>query len=81
MSRFPREGPNVLVGQCAACGVPAALSCTICGRTFCRQHLDEEERVCHDCLHAQRNPKSAVEHRPPPSRKLRRGTPAPGRYQ
>lgn len=71
----------MIVGQCATCGMPAALSCTLCGRTFCRSHLDEEERVCHDCAQARRNPKSAVENRPPPSRKLQKGPRAPGRYQ
>ena len=71
----------MLVGQCARCGTPAALSCTICGRTYCRRCLDEEERVCADCAQVQRNPKSTVEHRPPPSRKIHRAVPAPGRYQ
>jgi len=68
----------VLVGQCARCGIPATLGCTICGRTFCRQCLDSDERVCADCLEMQKHAKSPVQSRPPPSRRLQRGPPVLG---
>lgn len=60
----------MLVGQCARCGMPAALACTICGRTFCRRCLDADERVCSDCLEGQKVAKSPVDQRSPPSRRL-----------
>lgn len=61
----------MLVGQCARCGMPASLGCTICGRTFCRNCLDADERVCSDCVAGQKAQKgSAVEARSPPSRRL-----------
>jgi len=60
----------MLVGQCASCGAPASLGCTLCGRTFCRNCLDADERVCSDCLQTQRKVKNPVEIRPPPSRRL-----------
>lgn len=71
----------MLVGQCSRCGKPAALACTVCGRTFCRDDLDADERICSDCAQVKRNPRSSVESRPPPSRPLHRGTRAPGRVQ
>lgn len=60
----------MLVGQCARCGAPASLGCTVCGRTFCRACLDSEERMCSDCQTGQRNAKSPVAARVPPSRRL-----------
>lgn len=71
----------MLVGQCAACGAPATLGCTICGRTFCRECLDGDERVCSDCLIHLKQAKNPVDARPPPSRRVTRRTPAPGRMQ
>jgi len=62
----------MLVGQCAACGAPASLGCTICGRTFCRNCLDSDERVCSSCLQSQRKGRGPVEGRTPPSRRLPR---------
>jgi hypothetical protein len=69
----------MLVGQCARCGVPASLGCTICGRTFCRNCLDADERVCADCLESLKHAKSPVQSRPPPSRRIPKAPPAPGR--
>ncbi len=67
----------MLVGQCASCGLPASLGCTICGRTFCRNCLDSDERVCADCQKSQRTARGPVELRPPPSRRVvRPGRPA-----
>lgn len=60
----------MLVGQCARCGMPASLGCTICGRTFCRNCLDADERVCSDCQANARQQKSPVEARAPPSRRV-----------
>ena len=65
----------MLVGQCAACGAPASLGCTICGRTFCKNCLDSDERICSDCLQAQRKHHGPVDARPPPSRRLVRHPP------
>jgi hypothetical protein len=62
----------MLVGQCAACGAPASLGCTICGRTFCRTCLDADERICADCLQGQRKARNPIEARPPPSRRVAR---------
>ena len=69
----------MLVGQCARCGTPATLGCTICGRTFCRSCLDSDERVCSDCLEIQKHAKSPVQSRPPPSRRIARAPATPGR--
>ena len=63
-----------MVGQCARCGMPASLGCTVCGRTFCRNCLDTDERTCSDCLEAQKRAKNPVESRPPPSRRMLRPT-------
>jgi protein-arginine kinase activator protein McsA len=71
----------MLVGQCARCGAPASLGCTVCGRTFCRTCLDSEERTCSDCLETQKQVKNPVESRPPPSRRIHRGPLRPGRIQ
>ncbi len=71
----------MLVGQCARCGTPATLGCTICGRTFCREHLDSDERVCADCLANQKRARSPIEVRSPPSRRMARRPNAPGRTQ
>ena len=71
----------MLVGQCARCGAPATLGCTICGRTFCRSCLDFEERICSDCLDSQKHAKNPVEARPPPSRRIHRPAARPGRIQ
>ncbi len=60
----------MLVGQCARCGAPASLGCTVCGRTFCRGCLDSEERMCADCAAAQKNAKGPVAARIPPSRRI-----------
>ena len=60
----------MLVGQCARCGLPASLGCTVCGRTFCRNDLDADERICSDCAAGQKNAKSPVGARSPPSRRL-----------
>jgi hypothetical protein len=66
----------VLVGQCASCGAPASLGCTICGRTFCKNCLDADERLCADCLQGQRKLRGgAVDSRPPPSRRVIRRAP------
>jgi hypothetical protein len=66
----------VLVGSCAKCGLPASLGCTVCGRTFCRNDLDSEERVCADCAMALKNSKGPVAGRTPPSRRLTGRPPA-----
>ncbi len=66
----------MLVGQCASCGMPASLGCTVCGRTFCRKCLDADERICADCLRGQRQGRGPVESRPPPSRRLVRASAA-----
>jgi hypothetical protein len=71
----------VLVGQCASCGAPATLGCTICGRTFCRACLDSDERMCGDCRQAQKQVKSPIEARPPPSRRVVRRPPLQGQVQ
>ncbi|HTT73866.1 MAG TPA: hypothetical protein VMG99_06970 [Thermoplasmata archaeon] len=71
----------MLVGQCARCGAPASLGCTVCGRTVCRSCLDPEERMCLDCESSTRRTKSPIEHRGPPSRKVHRGPAVPGRTQ
>jgi hypothetical protein len=66
----------VLVGQCARCGMPASLGCTICGRTFCRSCLDADERICSDCAAGQKEHKGPVEARSPPSRRVVRHRPS-----
>ena len=71
----------MFIGQCARCGSPAALACTVCGRTFCHGCLDEDERTCNDCLQTQRRGQSTVESRQPPSRRVHRSRPAQGRIQ
>lgn len=71
----------MLVGQCARCGTPASLGCTVCGRTFCRKCLDSDERTCSDCLEVQKHAKSPIESRHPPSRRIHRTPPRPGRLQ
>lgn len=71
----------MLVGQCARCGAPASLGCTVCGRTFCRNCLDSDERTCSDCVEVLKRAKSPVEARPPPSRQMHRRHPTPARVQ
>jgi hypothetical protein len=71
----------MFVGQCARCGIPATLGCTICGRTFCRGCLDADERMCSDCVAGQRNVKSPVDARAPPSRRVNRGAMSASRAQ
>ncbi len=71
----------MLVGQCARCGSPASLGCTVCGRTFCRNCLDQDERICGDCVEMQKHAKSAVQSRPPPSRRIARNPHPAGRMQ
>ena len=71
----------MLVGQCARCGLPASLGCTLCGRTFCRNDLDADERICSDCAAGLKNAKSAVGARSPPSRRLAPRSPSLGRAQ
>lgn len=71
----------MLVGQCARCGAPATLGCTVCGRTFCRHCLDSDERTCSDCLEVQKRVKNPVENRPPPSRRVLRRPSQPARVQ
>jgi hypothetical protein len=71
----------MFVGQCARCGIPATLGCTICGRTFCRGCLDTDERLCSDCVHIQRQSKNPVEARAPPSRRIARPAAPAGRVQ
>jgi hypothetical protein len=72
----------VLVGQCARCGSPASLGCTVCGRTFCRMCLDSDERMCSDCAAVQKtHHKSLVAPRSPPSRRISARSPRPGRAQ
>ncbi|HXY47314.1 MAG TPA: hypothetical protein VEK13_05415 [Thermoplasmata archaeon] len=71
----------MLVGQCARCGAPASLGCTVCGRTFCRNCLDVDERVCTDCLEVQKTSRGPVGSRSPPSRRFQRPTPASNRTQ
>jgi len=73
--------PIVFVGQCARCGAPASLGCTVCGRTMCRQCLDSDERMCSDCATTLHRSKSPVEHRSPPSRKAHRAPVMTGRVQ
>ncbi|HTT26220.1 MAG TPA: hypothetical protein VMH90_04570 [Thermoplasmata archaeon] len=63
------SGP-MLVGQCARCGAPANLRCTVCGRTYCRKCLDADERICPDCLGMQKRQKGELTARSPPSRRL-----------
>lgn len=62
----------MLVGSCQKCGAPATLRCTFCGRTFCRNCLDREERVCPDCLLMQKRSKGPVGSQLPPSRRITR---------
>jgi hypothetical protein len=69
----------MLVGQCARCGAPASLGCTVCGRTFCRTCLDADERVCTDCLEVQKRSHGTVGGRSPPSRRFQRPSGATGR--
>jgi hypothetical protein len=71
----------VFVGQCARCGSPASLGCTVCGRTMCRTCLDPDERMCSECVTAMKHPKNPVEHRSPPSRRVQRAPVAPRRAQ
>lgn len=60
----------MLVGSCQKCGLPASLRCTFCGRTFCRNCLDEDERMCADCRGLQKRVASPVGPRTPPSRRV-----------
>ena len=62
----------MFVGQCARCGKPATLGCTVCGRTFCRGCLDADERICSDCAQTLKQTKNPVEARSPPSRRVNR---------
>lgn len=62
----------MLVGECARCGSPATLRCTVCGRTYCRKCLDADERICPDCLALQKRPKGDLTVQTPPSRRLGR---------
>ena len=71
----------MFVGQCARCGTPATLGCTVCGRTFCRHCLDTDERMCADCQTTMKHSKSPVEIRPPPSRRIHRPPASPSRVQ
>ncbi|MGP8077900.1 MAG: hypothetical protein ACLQD8_06805 [Thermoplasmata archaeon] len=71
----------MLVGQCASCGAPATLGCTVCGRTFCRACLDSDERLCADCRLAQKQAKNPIEARSPPSRRVVRRPPVADRVQ
>lgn len=65
----------MFVGQCARCGMPASLGCTVCGRTFCRNCLDSDERMCSDCAAGLKQQKGSVEARAPPSRRMVRHRP------
>jgi hypothetical protein len=60
----------MLVGACAQCGAPASLRCTYCGRTLCHHCLDQDERVCSDCMPLHRQPRGVVGVRQPPSRRV-----------
>jgi hypothetical protein len=46
----------MLVGSCQKCGAPATLRCALCGRTFCRNCLDTDERLCSQCLRLRKHP-------------------------
>jgi hypothetical protein len=46
----------MLVGSCQKCGAPATLRCALCGRTFCRNCLDTDERLCSECLRQMKRP-------------------------
>ncbi|MCI4330475.1 MAG: hypothetical protein L3K19_01325 [Thermoplasmata archaeon] len=59
----------MLVGSCARCGAPATLRCTFCGRTFCHNCLDADERVCPECHAMQKKQKGPTGIRLPPSRR------------
>jgi hypothetical protein len=59
----------MLVGTCQRCGAPATLRCSFCGRTFCRNCLDADERMCPDCIAMQKAGKGPTGARLPPSRR------------
>ncbi|MGI0132547.1 MAG: hypothetical protein ACREDK_05580 [Thermoplasmata archaeon] len=59
----------MLVGSCHRCGAPATLRCSVCARTFCRNHLDADERICPDCAAFQKKQRGAPNLPAPPSRR------------
>jgi hypothetical protein len=61
----------MIVASCQKCGAPASLRCMYCGRTFCFHCLDQDERVCSDCMPLHRQPRRSVGQNQPPSRKVR----------
>jgi hypothetical protein len=62
----------MIVGMCAKCGAPASLRCAMCGNTFCRNHLDQDERMCPDCTALQKRQRGSPGVPLPPSRRLGR---------
>lgn len=58
----------MLVGSCQKCGAPATLRCALCGRTFCRNCLDSDERLCSQCLRLQKHPAGPGPPSPPHAR-------------
>jgi hypothetical protein len=62
----------MLVGTCARCGLPASLRCTLCGRTVCRDCLDEDERLCPECVQIRKKAKGPAGPPLPPSRRMGR---------
>ncbi|HEV2166781.1 MAG TPA: hypothetical protein VGS23_07415 [Thermoplasmata archaeon] len=62
----------MLVGSCQKCGAPATLRCSFCGRTFCRNCLDTDERLCAECRSLHKRSEGPDGPRLPPSRRMGR---------
>ncbi|HEV2520616.1 MAG TPA: hypothetical protein VGX00_08420 [Thermoplasmata archaeon] len=62
----------MLVGSCQNCGAPATLRCAFCGRTFCRNCLDSDERLCSECRALHKKALGPDGPRLPPSRRMGR---------
>jgi hypothetical protein len=62
----------MLVGSCQKCGAPATLRCAFCGRTFCRNCLDTDERLCAECRGLHKKGEGVDGPRLPPSRRIHR---------
>ncbi|MDE1810567.1 MAG: hypothetical protein KGH66_00800 [Candidatus Micrarchaeota archaeon] len=37
-------------GLCTICNKVATHSCKICGRPFCKEHIDEKSLMCDSCM-------------------------------
>lgn len=45
----PHGGTLNVVGLCAYCETPTLVTCRLCGRAACPDHVSEDEMLCLDC--------------------------------